>query len=167
MDVSAGEVAREFIQGELGAERVLKSSLETRGSTIITTSGALVTLLFGLAAVVTKSPNFVLPEGTHWLLVVAAALFISAAVLGIVVNAPISYLRVVLDDIAVFVTTRMVWDRDGVEVDRQLTHAQLVELVDVRRRNQTKGWLVVAAMSAQATAALLTAIVIGVVLAKS
>jgi uncharacterized membrane protein len=79
------------VQEQLARQDARKTSLEQRGITVITTAGALVTLLFGLAAFTTKrSQTFALPGGASYLLVAALVLFFGAALAAILTNVPLS-----------------------------------------------------------------------------
>ena len=162
--MTVGEVASKFITDELATEQTKKSSLEARGISIITTSGTLVTLLFALAAVVTKATNYKLPPSAAWVLIVAGVLFVLAAAFGMFANSPIPYNRVEPSSLTELVDVAE-WPQDGAEADRQLTHARLEELTDARARNEFKAWLVVFGLSAEVLALVLTLVAIAVVLA--
>jgi hypothetical protein len=163
---SAGELARDFIAAELEVERSRKASFESRGFAVITTSGVLVTLLFGLAALVTSRKSFIPPDSVRWLLSAAAGFFVAAAALGIRSNAPARYLQVQPDSLAILVTPE-VWGQPGADAGRELTAAQLTELEDARARNQGKGRIVLAAMALQLVAILLTTAAISVTLLEA
>src|SRR5215207_5830795 len=78
-----------YIDEQTAAQEARKTSLEQRGLAVITTSGALVTLLFGLTALsVRPDSRFVIPDVAAALLVVALAFFVLAALLAIVTNLP-------------------------------------------------------------------------------
>jgi hypothetical protein len=69
-----------FVDAELRAQDLRKSSFEQRGLAVVTTSGVLVTLLFALAGLSTKSePTFALPHTTRLWLVSALIVFVIAA----------------------------------------------------------------------------------------
>ena len=91
MPEGAGEVFAPFVRDQLGEERDRKSSLEQRGLAVITSSGAFVTLVLAVAALVTGAKDFELSDGArHWLLGALIA-FVAAAVLGVLCNAPLEY----------------------------------------------------------------------------
>lgn len=163
---AAGEVASAFIAEELGAERERKGSLETRGFAVIRSSGTLVTLLFGLAALVTKSSDFVLSDSAQWLLAGAGLLFVLAGALGIACNSPALYYQVDAASLAVFVTPE-VWTEHGTDASRELTAARLAELADARDRNEQKAKLLAVAMALQVAAVLVTAAATTVILVES
>jgi hypothetical protein len=88
----ASSVFADYVKAQLERQDTLKSSLEQRGLAVITTAGALVTLLFGLAALSTqKAQTFDLPRSAGYVLVVALALFFAAAVTAILTNVPLEY----------------------------------------------------------------------------
>lgn len=82
----------EYIAEQVKREDERKASLETRGIAVVTTSGALATLLLGFATF-TKSPRgqFVLPDASHEWVKRALILFTAAAVGAIVTNFPFRY----------------------------------------------------------------------------
>jgi hypothetical protein len=53
-----GSVHGAFVSRQLDDQRALKDSLERRASAVITTSGVLVTLVFGLATITTKTKGY-------------------------------------------------------------------------------------------------------------
>ncbi|MFI5615570.1 hypothetical protein [Amycolatopsis sp. NPDC051903] len=79
-----GAVYLAFIEGELKAERERRSAYDARGQALVTTSGALVTLLTGLAAVAKAGTTVRVPAGALAVLVAAIVLFVCAAASGIV-----------------------------------------------------------------------------------
>src|ERR1700694_370776 len=89
---SGASILAAYVQAQLARQDARKTSLEQRGITVITTAGALVTLLFGLAALSTKrAQTFALPAGASYLLVVALVLFFGAALAAILTNVPLEY----------------------------------------------------------------------------
>src|SRR5215470_18460291 len=78
-----GNIYAAYIQSLLDHEQDRKTVLEAKASAVITTSGVLVTLLFGLVAVVTGAKTFKLPEASHGWLIAAILLFVVATGLGI------------------------------------------------------------------------------------
>jgi hypothetical protein len=84
----AGPLIADLITKELDAEQAATDSLQSRGLAVISSSGTLVTLLFGLSAVATTSQHFKLPAGAKPPLYVAAVLLVLAAISGIATNAP-------------------------------------------------------------------------------
>lgn len=160
-----GVVATAFVREELDAESERKASLESRAITVITSSGTLVTLLLGLAALVTKSSKFRLDRPERWLLAVSALLFVIAAAFGIVASTPFKFLLVDPRSLVSTVSAK-VWATDGTELSRELTTARLAQLGDIRSRNELRAEILVAALTAQVTAVLLTATAVAAVLLR-
>ena len=79
---AAGKVYEQLVGAVVAAEFDRKKILEGRGTTILTTSGSLLTLIFGLTVVVSgKDAKF----GNHW-----AVLLLMASLLAFVVSAVIA-----------------------------------------------------------------------------
>lgn len=79
----------DLLEDELARELQRKTSLEQRGITVITASGAFVTLVFGFSALVTKGApfaNFSIPEKVF--LLAALGLFVFASIFGVAANIP-------------------------------------------------------------------------------
>lgn len=74
-----------------------KISIEQRGIAVLTTSGAFVTLLFGLVALITKSDTFSLPGEARGPIGLALVALTAAALVGIVTNFPWAYRNVDAD----------------------------------------------------------------------
>ena len=91
---NAGIAFAKLLEEQLVEERARKTSLEARGAAIITTSGALVTLLFGLAALVTGQDGFELGDQPRNLLGLGVLAFFAAALAGLAVNFPWRYTEV-------------------------------------------------------------------------
>src|SRR5688500_4320382 len=81
-----GETYAQFIESELKAERDRRTSYDARGQALITTSGALVTLLVGVAAIVRVNVISQLPMAVSVVVAAAILLLIAASGCGIVVG---------------------------------------------------------------------------------
>jgi hypothetical protein len=163
MDSSVGAAVSAFVAVELDAERARKASLESRGLAVITSSGTLVTLLLGLAALITKGTEFRLTEAERWLLAAAALLFVLAGAIGIVCNAPARYLQIEPGSLTGLLSPEA-WTLEGTSARRELTAAKLAELADARRRNEWKARLLAGAMAVQGAAIILAAVAVVLVL---
>jgi len=91
LEATAGFDYGALIIETLSEERDRKKSLEQRGLAVVTTSGALVSLLFAIGAVVTSAESFHVPGVARTLLAVGVGLFAAAAVAGIRTNRPLEY----------------------------------------------------------------------------
>lgn len=133
------DVYADFIKSLVDAENSRKSSLEQRGLAVITTSGTLVTLLFGLIAVITSSTTFVLPGRVHGWLAAAAILFVLAALTGIVVNIPLFYGQAVITEGEL----RSSWHDPASDAQASVTSVRLKSLDQAIKVNSRKAWLLV------------------------
>jgi hypothetical protein len=80
-----------FIAGQLARQDERKRSLESRGITVVTTSGVLATLLLGFVSFTHAGQRFVLPENAHQPVKYAVVLFTAAAVAAVLTNLPLPY----------------------------------------------------------------------------
>jgi hypothetical protein len=77
-----------FLKDLVEAEEKRNTGMETRGLAVVTSSGTLVTLLLGLAALVTRVQQAKLPGLALGAAAVAAALLVASAVCAGLANAP-------------------------------------------------------------------------------
>jgi hypothetical protein len=136
----------DFVKDELAAQDARKASFEQRGITVITTSGVLVTLLLGLAALSTKKADtFVLPAGADDALSIALVLFVAAAVSALLGNVPLKYDAVRPEDVKARLKEED--PRDAAQAAKDIGLTRLNALTDAKRKNTWKGWLLIAALS--------------------
>lgn len=86
------EFQLKFLQDQLDSEEKRKQSIEQRGITVITSAGAIATLIFAVSTFVSKitsTANFVREEALPIKLSIVS--FLIAAVFGLVVNIPFRY----------------------------------------------------------------------------
>jgi hypothetical protein len=84
----AGVEYAALLESELADARANKASLEQRAIALVSTSGVLVTALFGLVAFLTNSETFRLPHDAKPPLYVALGLFAFAGLMALMVNKP-------------------------------------------------------------------------------
>jgi len=88
----ASEIFARVIDTELEQERVRTVSLEQRAIAVVTSSGVLVSLVFGFGAVVKRQGHAThLPTSARVLLAAALLAFVLAAVMSLMVNRPRAY----------------------------------------------------------------------------
>jgi len=157
------EVYTDFVLSLLNAEDTRKSSLEQRGIGIITVSGTLVTLLFGLTAAITSAKDFTFPAAARGWLTWAAILFVLAAAAGIAVNTPLFYGTIVVER----ATLQSVWGDDAADARRAVTGVRLKRLHAAQRANSIKAWILVAGTALElAAAAMLTVGIVDIIRPK-
>jgi hypothetical protein len=165
MPLNAGEAYGQLIDDQLAEERARKTSIEQRGVGVITTSGALVTLLFGLSALATKSQSFVLSDPARWTLLIAVVLFLAASVLGLATNWALSYFEVTVPSMRTLVEPEG-WSEEATEAARQAAEARVDIIESFRSNNQMKGWMLRAAMGVEILAVATLAVSVAIVLAQ-
>ena len=151
-----------YIKDQLDGQDARKQSIEQRGITVITTSGTLVSLLFGLAAVLTGVQNYKLPSGAeHWLYAALVA-FVVAAIGGIVTNLPLTYIGVRAADLRTAVKRK--WN-DKPEIAEQRVAATQVNVLDrAKQLNTIKAWVLFGGIVAELFAVVFLALAIRIVL---
>ena len=91
------KVIMSLLETELKGEDARKTSIEGRAAGVITTSGTLVTLLFGLVAIITKLTNYQAPTSSVFAILAALVLFVAAAVVALLATDVKTYQRVDLE----------------------------------------------------------------------
>lgn len=127
-----------------------KSSLEQRGLAVITTSGTLATLLFGLVAITTKTNDFRLPVQASGPLAVALTAFVAAALLALIANAPLRYENVRVSDPQEELWDH--WDKNRDDALQRITGTRLKVFRNAQTTNDLKAKFLVAALSAEVIA---------------
>jgi hypothetical protein len=151
-----------YIKNQIDAQEARKSSLEQRGLAVITTSGALVTLLFGLAALSTKNATtFDLPTAASTFLTVALVFFVLAASSAIITNLPRHYQGVTVDGLRAAVKDR--WDDSEAVASRMVALTQLNVLASAKDVNGQKGMALIAGMVLEIIAVALVGVAMGIV----
>ena len=159
-----GRVYEAFVSRQLEDQRSLKDSLERRASGVITSSGVLVTLLFGLAAITTRTSNYNLPHDAHLPLVVALAAFVVACACAVVAGVPFRYRGSSPGGLEAVRIHR--WrDREWV-ARRRVAGTEIVILRAYKRANRIKAWLLVGAGVAQVAALVALGVSVALILSR-
>jgi hypothetical protein len=160
------EVYGDFVQAELERQTARKASFEQRALSVITTSGVLVTLLFGLSALSTKQQaTFTLPGTAKVLLLVALTFFVLALGAALSVNVPMVYTNVTAGGLRSAV--RQHWNDTPSAARRRLANTRITVLEAAGRVNRVKAWVVFGAIACEFCALLLLAAAIAVVIGES
>jgi hypothetical protein len=140
-----------------------KASLESRAGGVVTTSAALVTLLFGFTAVTRAAGRPQFPSFAARRLSIALVLIVAAAALAILVTAPFRYRSVGVNEMQ-RLTEQSLWAyEDRTEAARMVARARIGELRWARQMNTAKGLLLLLAIIAEvAGIGLLAATVIAI-----
>jgi nitrate reductase NapE component len=153
----------EYIKEQLDAQEARKVSLEQRGLAVITTSGVLVTLLFGLTALTVRpASTFVIPDTAAALLIAALVFFVLAALLAIITNLPRPYEGVTVDALRRAVKER--WEDSEAVASEMVALTRLKMLASAKKNNDLKGQALVIAMASEILAVALVGTAVGFVL---
>jgi hypothetical protein len=151
------------IQSQLDEERARKTSLESRGIGIVTSSGALATLLFGLVVFTRGNVNqFHVDIGgvAKWALIVGVLLFAVASLMGLAANLPLDYREASIQKLKERVV-KAEWDaQDPVEAARYDAVLNVQVLEAARKINGVKAWLIFVGIAAEALAAVAVAVAV-------
>jgi len=152
----------EYLQEQLAGEDARKESIEKRGLAVITTSGTIVSLLFGLVAVLTGADKYTLPSGAEPWLGAALGAFVLAALAGIVTNMPLLYLGVKPQELKGAVDN--LWEDAPDIAEKRVAATQVKVLTRAKSMNAAKGWILVGAVVAQLAAVVFLALAVRVIL---
>lgn len=164
--VLASAAAMKYIGDQLAEERATKSALEDRANTVITSAGALTTLLFALSALATKAAaTYELPGFAKVLLVVATFFFLVAIVFALRTAAPAAYAEVTVESLY-DVATPEAFSAPAAEAEPIIAKAMVEVIEGARTGNGNKAKNLRRAVQAELAAAIVVAIAVVVVLAS-
>ena len=153
MGDEGGVVFSDAVRDLLTAEEGRRDAMTARGMSVITISGALVTLLAGLAALATKSRGFRLTGGARVLVTASIIAFALSAILAIATYAPHRERGPEVDELGAVL--KETWD-DGADFARKkVTATRLLLLKTTQDANDRRASALLAAVSAQAVAVVL------------
>jgi hypothetical protein len=139
-DPHAGEVYAALISSNLERQAQRKSSIEQRGLSVISTSGALVTLQFALVAVITGDDSFEFSALEKAALACSLGLFVAASVFGLLSNQTQRYPYISSRQLERF-TDRDAWQAPSDEAARRVARAHVNMLQAARQKNAAKAKL--------------------------
>lgn len=154
-----------FIKAQVDAEEARKTSIEARGITIITTSGALVTLLFGLSALFTGAEGYVPPGEVDDLLYGALALFVLAGLAGLVTNVPLLYENVKPTELQRVV--RDLWADPSDRASKRISATYVKFVYRAQKLNQIKAYVLLFGLLFQIVAVVLVALAVRSILSAT
>jgi len=158
---------RQLIETQLAEERATKASLEQRGLAVVTTSGVLATLLFGLAAFAKQSQKVALGAPERYLLLTALLLFVGASAAGLWVARPRAYREAKIEVLYERVTKDEWYQRDPVEAYRRDAQSNVFILETARTRNGNKAKSLFLAISLEVLAVACVAAAVGLVVYRA
>ena len=151
-----------YVATQVANQEARKYSFEQRGLAVITTSGVLVSVLFGLSATLTSATGYQLPHASRGWILGALICFVGAAVAAILTNVPLKYSGVTVDALKKTIEER--WQDSAAEAQREVALTQVKVIRRAKERNRLKGWALIAAISAEIAALFCLAVAVGVIL---
>lgn len=156
-------VHAEYLDRLVADQEDRKKSIEGRGTGVVTTSAALVSLLFGLVAVVTGVEEFTLTSAARPPLAVAMALFVVAGALGLLTNAPRNYENADAKQLADMLEDR-IWTESELRAKRRVAATQRKVFARAQKVNGEKARLLFVAMFVQVVAVLSLAVAVAIII---
>lgn len=156
MTDTAPAIYADYVKLLLDAEATRRTAVEEKGGAVITTAGSLVTLLFGLVAVITSADTFNLPGASHGWLVAAIAFFVAACLIAILISVPLPYGETTI-------TTAMLaswWNQPPEQAQAAVSGARLDALAAARRMNGMKARILIAAITCELLALVMLGIAV-------
>lgn len=158
----AGKIYQAMVGSLLAAEYDRRAKMEARGSTLVTASSTLLTVVFGLTVVVTGK-DYVFNNGFAVLTLIAALVaFVVSAVLGIVVHALAVPYRTVGRESLSQLTDDSFWKLSPDEAVREDVAQQVDTIRTLRDGNERKAKWVTASLVSQVVAILLLTVSVGI-----
>jgi uncharacterized membrane protein len=161
-DERGSSVYAAYIESQVRDQEALKGSIEQRGVAVITTCGTLVSLLFGLAAVLTGVEKYELPSAAEPWLYAALIAFVLAAITAIVTNLPLFYIGVRVEELRGAVKNR--WSESPEDAKQRVAATQVKVLARAKKLNKVKGIFLMAAIVAEVFAVVFLALAIRAIL---
>jgi hypothetical protein len=157
------EVYGGYVKEELDRQLARKASFEQRGLSVITTSGTLVTLLFGLAALSTKkAATFALPGTSKVFLVIALCFFVIAIAAALATNIPWVYKNVTPPGLRVMLRDH--WPDSPSVARKKVAYTKVDVLDSARTVNGVKAWILFGAIASELVALVFVAIAVAIVI---
>jgi amino acid transporter len=159
---SGAAVYAAYVTAQVASQEERKHSFEQRGLAVITTSGVLVSLLFGLTATLTSVAGYHLPHASRGWILAALVCFVAAAVAAILTNLPLKYSGVTADALKKTIDER--WQDSAADAQREVALTEVKVIRRAKKRNRWKGWALVFAIASEIAAVLCLAVAVAVIL---
>jgi hypothetical protein len=129
----------DFINQAIETEKAYKTSFEGRGLAVVTSSGAVLAILLGLASWISQEKSPIKIHGaTIWILVDSAVLLMLSSALGILVSAPRRRAGPDPQDIYRFLEINK-WNAEGDKARRVIARQRLRQWQGMRTTNERRG----------------------------
>jgi hypothetical protein len=157
---TGGDELLAFVRAELGKEDERRKSLESRGLSLASVAGAIVTLASGLLKLTGASIGNAVNGVERVVLTSSMVLFAVAALLAALTNAPRGVSLV--DPRGLERLAPEIWNRPAGDVRKRLFASHLVYLAEAQRANDWRGRMLFGATMALSAAVLALGVVLSV-----
>jgi Kef-type K+ transport system membrane component KefB len=154
-----------FIEKELEDQRASKASIEQRGVAVVSTTGILVTLLFGFSAIARDSEKLDVPSSAHLWFYLALAAFVIAASLALLANIPRKYQGPKPAVLMAVIRTK--WGDPSNIARRRVSSTRIAMIESYQQVNRWKAIALAFAIGSEVAAVLFLAVAIGLVITNS
>jgi hypothetical protein len=133
-----GTVWFDYVQRQLDAEHDRFKTLDNKGNTLITSSGTFVTLIFAVGALTINRTGFVPSRSAVVLALIGLALFVLAALSGVMVTSAVRYVALSSTSLESIRVTKRWWNATERAARRTLMRWDVESLRTLRVANRRK-----------------------------
>ena len=159
--MSGSSTYSDFIEKQLEREDATQTSLEARGLSVVSTAGTLVTLLFGLGALISGLKTFVLSGEARDNLFVALVLLVLAALAAIASNLPMLYKAVTPASMRTLLNSN--WTDPEATAEKFTSETRIDVIERAQKVNSLKGYAVMLAMGIEVAGVFFVAKTVGLI----
>jgi len=146
----AGPVLADYAAALYTEECQRGEAIESRGRTVISSAGVMVTLLLALAAVGTRTTAVKIAPGPLIFIAAAVSSFALSAITAVATAAPQSAHLINPNQFEIAIKTA--WDRPKNAALKRITATRIQEIADIQRSNTRKAVMLLTAISLEALA---------------
>ena len=148
---TVGDRLGTLVDDQLQEERQLKDSIAQRAGVVISTSGTLITLALGAAALVTRQQSFIVPHSVLVAAAIAVVLLVVAVLASLVVNGAWKQ-RAVPVGMLSSVNYKAIWATVDQDKDREMHDVRLTLITQLRAANKWRARLLMFALTLECAA---------------
>jgi hypothetical protein len=146
-----GDMLGTLVNDQLQEERQLKDSIAQRAGIVISTSGILITLALGAAALVTRQQSFIVPHSVLVAAAIAVVLLIAAVLASLLVNGAWKQRAVPVETLR-SVNYKASWATVDDDKAREMHDVRLNLITQLRAANKWRARLLMLALSMECAA---------------
>ena len=162
--MSGSSTYSDFIEKQLAREDATQTSLEARGLSVVSTAGTLVTLLFGVGALISGLKTFALSGEARDNLFVALVFLVLAALAAIASNLPMFYKAVTPASMRTLLNSN--WTDPEATAEKFTSETRIDVIERAQTVNSLKGYAVMLAMGIEVVGVFFVAKAVGLILSS-